>query len=159
MTAIAITMRTARPQDLATIQHLLADSDLTTLGVADQMTHFVVAENAGTIVGCAGLEPYGTEGLLRSVAVHSDYRSRGIAATLVAGLLDQARRSGVRTVYLLTETAVGYFSRIGFQEIDRSRVDESVQQSLEFTTACCETATVMRLALDGRPHAWMEERS
>jgi amino-acid N-acetyltransferase len=47
-------------------------------------------------------------------------------------------------VFLLTTTAEHYFSALGFARVERHDVPASVQTSIEFTTACPSSATVMR---------------
>src|SRR6266576_8389 len=75
-----------------------------------------------------------------------------LASTLVAradsdvvgsAALELARRRGVRTVYLLTETAGRFFPKFGFAAITRAQVDSVVLESPEFTTACPKSALVM----------------
>ena len=142
-----IRLRSAQPGDLSAVERLLTDVDLTTAGVADHVDGFIVAEDAASIVGCAGLETYGAGGLLRSVAVRPDHRSNAVGRQLVERALDRARESGVQVVYLLTNTAADYFKRIGFESIQRDQVDSAVQQSQEFSTESCDSATAMRLML------------
>jgi amino-acid N-acetyltransferase len=138
-------MRGARTDDLPAIEQLLVDADLISVGVTDHLPEFVVAEDANTVVGCAGLETYGASALLRSVVVRPDYRSRGLGNRLVARLLDRARRAGIRNVYLLTTTASEYFRRLGFEEVPRDQIDTAVQTSQEFSAESCATAKAMRL--------------
>ena len=47
------------------------------------------------------------------------------------------------TVYLLTETANGFFPRFGFHPTQRAAVDSAVQQLVEFTSACPASAHVL----------------
>ena len=65
------------------------------------------------------------------------------------GRLELAGRSGVRRVYLLTETAGEFFPRFGFRRIERSVAPAEVQQSVEFMCVCPETAETMLLELEG----------
>lgn len=151
-TAVALLIRAAQRDDLPAIEALLASLDLTAAGVGEHLHQFLVAEVTGGVVASAGLEVYGAAALLRSVAVDTSHRGRGLARSLITRLLDQARRSGVRDVYLLTTTAEGYFGRLGFGAIPREAVDPSVQHSAEFGDRLCATARAMRLRLaDGRP--------
>lgn len=157
-TAIAALIRAARCEDLSAIEALLASLNLTAAGAGAHLHQFLVAEDGGRVVGSAGLEIYGTCALLRSVAVAPSHRRRGLAKSLVTNLLDQAHRSDVRDVYLLTTTAEGYFGRLGFGTIPREAVDPAVQRSAEFGDRLCATASAMRLRLDddqireGSPH-------
>ena len=50
----------------------------------------------------------------------------------------------ISALYLLTTTAAGFFPKFGFERIDRCDVPRSVQMSVEFTSACPSSATVMR---------------
>jgi amino-acid N-acetyltransferase len=50
-------------------------------------------------------------------------------------------------VYLLTTTAERFFRTFGFERIERAAVPQSVQTSIEFTSACPSSATVMRKIL------------
>ncbi len=142
-----VSVRAAKPADLPSIRSLLTSVDLTVAGVAQDLDHFLVVENAGKIVACAGLETYGFHALLRSVAVHPQYRNRGLATSLVTRLVDRARQDRLHTVSLLTTTAEAYFRRLGFATISRADVDPGVTQSAEFAEGVCATSC------DGPPPA------
>jgi len=51
-------------------------------------------------------------------------------------------------VYLLTETAPGFFERLGFERVARGTFPEEVRASWEFTSGCCDSATAMKLDLE-----------
>jgi amino-acid N-acetyltransferase len=71
----------ARPHDLRGALDLLGRTELTDQDVSEGWGHyFVVREDDGRVVGVAGLELHGEDGLLRSVAVDPDYRGQGLAA-------------------------------------------------------------------------------
>ena len=133
----------AAPADLPAILELLAASKLPRAGIEDHVASTLVARADSNVVGSAALELYGSAALLRSVAVATRLRGRGLGAALTVAALDLARRSGVRTVYLLTETAGRFFPKFGFAAIARAEVDPVVLESPEFTTACPKSALVM----------------
>ena len=141
-------IRRAERPDLAALEALLVGAGLPTAGVEAALPGFLVAEEDGRLVGAAGLEVHGSDGLLRSVVVEDRHRGRGLAGRLTAGVLDGARASGLRRVYLLTTTAEGYFSRHGFRRIDRSEASPEVQGSVEFREACPASAAAMVLELE-----------
>ena len=58
-----------------------------------------------------------------------------------------AREEGVRDLYLLTETAVGWFPRLGYEPVERSLAAAAVGESIEFTTVCRDTGVPMRRRL------------
>ena len=134
-------------KELPEVIELLERAGLPGNGLADIVPTLRVARREGRIVGSAGLEVYDTAALLRSVAVDAEARNHGLGRRLVLSALDLARERGVKRVFLLTETAEGFFHRLGFESIDRSRVPASVKVSVEFTTACPETAQAMEYGL------------
>ena len=88
----------ARPHDLRGALDLLGRAELTDQDVSEGWGHyFVVREDDGRVVGVAGLELHGEDGLLRSVAVDPDYRGQGLAAALVEAVLQRAARVGLRS--------------------------------------------------------------
>ena len=137
----------AAPGDLLAILELLDRSKLPRAGLDAHVATTLVAKDGTRLVGTAALELYGASALLRSVAVSAEQRGRGLGATLTAAALDLARRRGVRTVYLLTETAAQFFPKFGFRPITRSDVDQAVLGSTEFTSACPASALVMARTL------------
>lgn len=144
-----IFIRAATPADRSSIVSLLHASELSSEGVDPALAGFVVAEQAGNVVGVAGLERYGDDGLLRSVAVSGESRGVGLGARLTQAILDEARARGLVSVYALTTTAERYFPRLGFEVIERAAVPLGVQASLEFRSLCPASAVVLRLALRG----------
>jgi len=133
----------AAPTDLPAILELLATSKLPRASIEAHVASTLVARDDSGIVGSAALELYGSAALLRSVAVATELRGQGLGAALTVAALDLARRRGVRTVYLLTETAGQFFPKFGFTAITRAQVEPAVLESPEFTTACPKSAMVM----------------
>jgi amino-acid N-acetyltransferase len=142
-------IRAAAPADMVPIRTLLGDADLPVEGVAELEDLSVALDTAGAVIACAGLEVYGSAGLLRSVAVTGSQRGRGIGAVLVQHMIERAAALGLRRIYLLTETAAPFFARAGFRPIDRDAVDDAVQASDEFSRLCPATAEVMVHDLPG----------
>jgi amino-acid N-acetyltransferase len=141
-----IVIRPAGRADLTGIEDLLEVSDLPLVGVEEHLGYYLVAEEGGRILGVIGLEPYGKDGLLRSAAVHPDWRGRGLGNSLVSRLIAEAEARGIRTLYLLTTTAEQFFPRFGFQRTTRESVPEQVRGSAEFQGACPASAVVMERA-------------
>jgi amino-acid N-acetyltransferase len=141
------TVRQASANDLKRIEHLLESASLPTLGVAEHVRHFLVAENEGTIVGTIGLEVYGDTALLRSAVIAAEEQKKGIGSQLYNHNLSQARDLGVKRLILLTNTAEAYFARKGFKKIDQKSVTGPVTTSIEFTGACPAHAACMELIL------------
>ena len=99
------------------------------------------------ILGVIGLERFGSDALLRSLAVSPDHRKRGLGQELVARLEHDAQAEGIQRLVLLTETAEAFFRRLGFAVTDRSHVSDGVKQSAEFRSLCPISAICMSKAL------------
>ena len=139
-------IRPAGSADLEGVRALLAAAQLPVGGLEDQFgLPYAVAERAGRLVGAAGVEAYGTAGLLRSVVVAAAERGTGLGRALAADRLAWARAQRLEEVYLLTTTAADFFARLGFERVERTDVPTPLLGSREFATICPSTATVMRL--------------
>ena len=139
-------LRPAQPGDLAAVRSLLASCSLPVDGVADQFdAGYVVAEQAGAIVGVAGVERHGRYGLLRSVAVAPAWRSGGVGSALVLDRLQWSDETGLEALFLLTTDASRYFHRHGFRVAARESAPVEIQRSREFSEMCPSSAQLMRL--------------
>lgn len=137
-------IRPARGKDEQSVKGLLLDSNLPLEGVDEHFEEsYCVAESQDRIIGVAGIEVYGSHGLLRSCAVDSEWRKRSIGEALVKNRLSWARANELSDVYLITTDADHYFKRFGFRAVNRSSVPDEIKESSEFSTICPETATVM----------------
>ena len=144
-----VTIAAAKREDLPEIFALLEECDLPKEGLATHISTTLVARKGTEIVGCSALELYQESALLRSVGVKPSYRSRGLGRRLTIAALNLGMQHKISNVYLLTETANVFFSKLGFEPISRADVPENVQRSVEFTTLCPDTATVMTKVLLG----------
>ena len=134
----------ARPHDLGGALELLGRSELTQQDVGEGWGHyFVVREDDGRVIGVAGLELHGEDGLLRSVAVDEDYRGQGLAGALIEAVLERAQRVGLRSVYLLTTTGRDYFARRGFKDCARDAAPSAIRESWAYKNGCPSTAAFM----------------
>jgi arsenate reductase len=104
---------------------------------------FALARLGGELVGVAGLELWGEYSMLRSVAVAEVHRGKGIADALVADRIGFARTEGVGALYLLTLRAEGYFARLGFEPIERSKLPHQLAKSTQLALPDCSTAVAM----------------
>ena len=139
----------ARVSDFPAITALLADAalphdDLT----PEHLRHFLVLRDGGEIAGVVGMEVADDAGLLRSLAVPVQRRGGGLAARLVDALEQRARQAGIRTLYLLTTTAEGFFARRGYGRTDRAAVPGAIAATPEFRGICPASAACMAKALE-----------
>jgi amino-acid N-acetyltransferase len=142
-------IRKATPRDVDAVETLLRECGLPADGWRDHLENTLVATAGSRIVGTAALEMYGKACLLRSVATSAMQRGHGVASRLTNAALDLARERDVQQVFLLTNTADAFFSRLGFVVVDRAQIPATVKTSVEFTSACCASARAMRVPLVG----------
>ena len=137
----------ARQKDANHLVALLRESSLPLDGFLDHLSTTLVARSNAGIIGIAGLELYADGALLRSVCVGAGSKGAGVGRQLVDAIVRMATDHRISALYLLTTTADDYFTRFGFERIERRQVPLSVQSSIEFTSACPSSATVMRKLL------------
>lgn len=133
----------ASDRDQESVYSLLKLVNLPIEGVADNFHNFFVAWEGNKLLGCGGVEIYEDVGLIRSVAVHPSFQNRGLGQKLVETIQKYSIEKGLNEIYLLTETAEEFFSKLEFNVIPRDEVDNRVKQSIEFTTLCPDSATCM----------------
>ena len=142
---MALVVEAAQETDIPDLFALLQQSSLPIDGIRDHLSTVLLAREDGNIVGSAAIELYGSVALLRSVAVVAPKRDQGLGQRLTRAALALAQARGITDLYLLTETAQHYFPRFGFHAISRQEVAPAIHHSVEWTSACPETAQAMLL--------------
>jgi glycerol 3-phosphatase-2 len=104
----------------------------------------IVAQADDEAVAAASVAVHDETGYLHSVAVRPDVRGLHAGTLITAAAVRRAVRGGARACLLVTEDAAGFFSRLGFEEVDRDVLPAWVA---ERSIACSESATAMRRAL------------
>ncbi len=144
---MSIRVELAEPADLPAILALLEESGLPEAGLKDHVGTLLLAAKGGggngRLLGCGALEIYGSDGLLRSVAVAEDARGRGLGDRITRATLALASKLELTEVYLLTETAQAFFARHGFLQTERATIPPAVCRSVEFSSACPASAVAM----------------
>jgi len=87
--------------------------------------HYLVAEDAGEVVGYAGLCVYPDEAYVQTLAVRRSHQGRGLGAALLMALLSEAasRRRDVVALEVRAdnEPAQALYRRFGFTPVGRRR--------------------------------------
>lgn len=98
------------PWSRAAIAKEIQDNDL---------AFYVVAEAGNTLVGYAGLWGIVDEGHITNVAVHPNYRKRGIGEALVMAMQEHCRPQGITSYTLEVRpsnmAAIHLYEKLGFQ--------------------------------------------
>ncbi len=138
-------LREAGPEELDRVEALLERYGFPTADLRDGPVTLHLAEADGEVVGVGGLETYGEAALLRSVAVEAPGEGHGSA--ICDALEAQAKEQGVGTLYLLTETAAGFFAGRGYERIEREAAPAAIRDTAEFDALCGDGAVAMRKRL------------
>jgi len=86
----------------------------------NEVARYIVAESDGKIVGYVGIWIIHDEGHITNIAVHPDFRRRGIAKALFYAITQISESAGV-TAYTLearvsNESAISLYKGLGFAE-------------------------------------------
>jgi amino-acid N-acetyltransferase len=104
----------------------------------------------GNLLGCGALHFYSREvAEIRSLCVDPSLRSNGIGRAIASALLDEAERSGLKTVFALT-TSPAFFRKLGFREVPRQRFPEKIRRDClhcDRYSTCQEMTLSLDLAL------------
>ena len=85
--------------------------------VAAELENFSVYKIDDTLHGCGALRPYPDKSAeLYALVVDSSQVGQGTGRKLVSYLLEKARKSGLKRVFLLTTQTSDFFMRNGFKE-------------------------------------------
>jgi amino-acid N-acetyltransferase len=117
----------------------LNSSDLT----PEHMKQFFGTGAKENLDGVVGLELFGTIGLLRSLAVVSSRRRTGLGSRLVAQAEDYARNHGIKSLYLLTDTAEAFFTHRGYRRLGRDEAPHAIRETREFSEICPVSSVFM----------------
>jgi len=134
----------ATQADSKIIRELLEDNGLPSDDYEDHIESFIVVKEGGKVIGIGGLEKCGAAtGLVRSIVVVPGHRGKGVANEIYMLIEDKAHNLGIKTLYLLTESATEYFKKLGFEIVERIEVPESVKKTKQFRDLCPVSAAVM----------------
>ena len=140
---IPVSYKMADEENIEAILVLLKTNNLPVSDFGYGKRIFLVALSEGKTIGCVAVEVYETDGLLRSLAVKSDFRGKGIGQKLVAEAETWSRDYGLKKLYLLTTTAAGFFPKMSWSKTDRQAVPKNIALSIEFSSICPSTAVCM----------------
>lgn len=128
---------------LPTMRALLASCQLPHGDLDLSRGMFVGLYKGEELIGCGGVELHGQNGLLRSVALQASARGKHLGRQIIQHLEDRARKKGLASLYLLTETAGEFFDHHHYQAVARDKVPDAIKESTEFAHVCRSTAVAM----------------
>lgn len=94
--------------------------------LARNIGNFVVADDAGKLVGCGSLLKLGSDLVeIRSLGIADGYKGQGIGSKIVNALMAEAEEQRIPKVMALTYE-VAFFQKNGFQVVDMEIFPEKV---------------------------------
>jgi N-acetylglutamate synthase-like GNAT family acetyltransferase len=99
---------------------------------ATPVSFFEAHTQTGATVGWGGLERYDNQAILRSVVVNSVLRGLGTGRVMVEALVAEARQQGLSQLWLLSQSAEGFFAKLGFETVARDTAPFAILSSEEF---------------------------
>jgi len=132
---VRVRSRVARASDTPAIHRLIATFAAQGVllprsleNITECISHFVVMEKDGEIIGCVALEPYGMDlAEVRSLAVAGGHEGHGLGARLLRFALAIAKRRKVARAFAVTH-APEFFTHQGFTVTERQAIPEKIER-------------------------------
>jgi len=117
-------VRAAHLQDVERIANIIAHHAVqgvmlprSVAALSASLDTYVVADEAGEVVGCGGLDVYTRESAeIYGLATSPEGSPPGTGKAIVQALVAQARRKKISKLFALT-LAPGFFSKLGFETV------------------------------------------
>jgi amino-acid N-acetyltransferase len=129
--------------DLGQAVDLLREFDLAYTDLDKPNVRLFKFSESGKLVGLGGLEIYGNQALLRSVAVSKEFQCKKYGRFICNWLENWATENQLSELYLLTTTAPGFFAHLGYMIIPRDEFPENLRQTAQFSELCPASSVCM----------------
>lgn len=127
-------LRIAEEKDVQALKSFIEKAGLSSEGIESIVDYFVVMESdEHTMVASLGIEPVGSDGLLRSLVV-SENINQAHLLSLFESVHALGREKGLIGSYLVTNkiNSIEFLKLIGFQSIDQEGIPEHLLTSAHF---------------------------
>ena len=124
-------------EELIALKALVSSAHLPVSDITQSslQTFFGIRDGAD-LVATIGLEVYGQDALLRSLAVLPSHRKQGLAHALLRHAETHAAQQRVTSLYLLTTNAQDFFSGHGYMRLTRESAPAPITASVQFSGLC-----------------------
>jgi N-acetylglutamate synthase-like GNAT family acetyltransferase len=133
---MSLIIRQAAVEDFASIHKLLTTAGVSTTGLGDHITHYLVVENPNEnkIAGTVGLEIYQEDerlyGLMRSLVLENATVQAKIGMELLRLFFAYAETKSLAALYLFTKsTGTDLFIHMGFSTVQADALPACIRQS------------------------------
>lgn len=144
---MSIILQRAEKFYIPTIEKILQKENLPYQDVNSKNIEFFKAFKDKELVGIIGLERFASVALLRSMVIFEKFRNKGYGFKIVNLIIEKARASEIKELFILTTTAKDFFEHLEFEVIERESVPDDIKLTTEFTSLCPASATCMHIKL------------
>lgn len=131
-------------RDLPALIDILNDFNLITQDIDINSQIYMGIEIEGRYAAVGGLEFHFPYALIRSMAVCRRHQGKGHARLIYHALQEHAFYHHISELYLLTETAEKFFTKLGFESVKRPTVPDVIKTTSQFSSLCTDDAVVMK---------------
>ena len=135
--------RIINKNDLEQAIDLLREFDLAYTDLDQANIRLFRFSESGRLVGLGGLEIYGSQALLRSIAVSKEFQGTKAGRFICQWIENRAAENQLSELYLLTTTAPGFFAHLGYRVIQRDEFPEPLRQTAQFSELCPASSVCM----------------
>ncbi|MFD2446790.1 GNAT family N-acetyltransferase [Bacillus sp. CGMCC 1.16607] len=124
-------IRSANEQDLPILLEFLERANLGTEGLKETFEYFLLLEDgSGRLRATIGVEPFGENGLLRSLVISPGMTEKEILL-LFEQILRLTKDKNMKTLFLATNkmTSLSFFEMLGFSTALESSLPEDLYES------------------------------
>lgn len=127
------------------MNEIIEECNFSAEGLFDDNVHLYSIDQ-GAVPACMGaLIQEGDIALLRTVGNRKRVRKYGMGKLMVWHILAEAQWKKLKTIYLLTDTAEKFFTKLGFETIDRSELPEVLDKNHFVQNVCSQSSKVMKI--------------
>jgi len=102
--------------------------------IQEKKTDYSVLEIDGSIRACGALHNWGeSQGEIAAVATDPNYTDLGLGRKIVGFLIEKAKKSGLRRVFVLTTQSQDWFESLGFKESSIDNLPEKKRKIYDQT--------------------------
>jgi amino-acid N-acetyltransferase len=100
--------------------------------IQEKKTDYSVFEIDGSIRACGALHEWGgSQGEIAAVATDPNYSDLGLGRKIVGFLIEKAKKSGLRRVFVLTTQSQDWFESLGFKESSVDSLPEKKRKNYD----------------------------
>ena len=122
-------MKAEHVPQVAALEKLCFADPWSEMSIASELqniwSYWVVAVGDGQVVGYIGSQSSYDETDIMNVAVHPDWRRRGIAESLIDTLIEELKKRGSHALMLevrvSNDPAIALYEKLGFQQVGRRK--------------------------------------